>query len=115
MSELIKNVYRERVDFSKIPSVFPIPNLLEIQKQSYARFLQSGKEPADRDDIGLQSVFNSVFPITDFRGTSSLEFVDYSTLHYRPDDSLEYEVAYRSSTESSLRTTCCSTGSTSRR
>ncbi len=78
MSELIKNVYRQRVDFSKIPSVFPIPNLLEIQKQSYARFLQSEKDSADRDDIGLQSVFNSVFPITDFRGTSSLEFVDYS-------------------------------------
>ena len=78
MSELIKNVYRERVDFSKIPSVFPIPNLLEIQKQSYARFLQSNKDPVDRDDLGLQSVFNSVFPITDFRGTSSLEFVDYS-------------------------------------
>ena len=78
MSELIKNVYRERVDFSKIPSVFPIPNLLEIQKQSYARFLQSDKDPADRDDRGLQAVFNSVFPITDFRGTSSLEFVDYS-------------------------------------
>ena len=89
MSELIKNVYRERVDFSKIPSVFPIPNLLEIQKQSYARFLQSDKEAAARDDIGLQSVFNSVFPITDFRGTSSLEFVDYSIGEWEGKYSIE--------------------------
>ena len=89
MSELIKNVYRERVDFSKIPSVFAIPNLLEIQKQSYARFLQSDKEAADRHDIGLQSVFNSVFPITDFRGTSSLEFVDYSIGEWEGKYSIE--------------------------
>ena len=89
MSELIKNVYRERVDFSKIPSVFGIPNLLEIQKQSYARFLQSDKEAADRHDIGLQSVFNSVFPITDFRGTSSLEFVDYSIGEWEGKYSIE--------------------------
>ena len=89
MSELIKNVYRERVNFSKIPSVFPIPNLLEIQRHSYARFLQSDKEVDARDDVGLQSVFNSVFPITDFRGTSSLEFVDYSIGEWEGKYSIE--------------------------
>ena len=78
MSDFVENVYRERVNFSKIRSVFPIPNLLEVQKTSYQRFLQMDLLPSERDDIGLQSVFNSVFPITDFRGTSSLEFVDYS-------------------------------------
>ena len=78
MSEFVENVYRERVNFSKIRSVFPIPNLLEVQKTSYQRFLQMDLLPSERVDIGLQSVFNSVFPITDFRGTSSLEFVDYS-------------------------------------
>ena len=78
MSELIENAYRTRVDFSKIPSVFPIPNLLEIQKQSYARFLQADIKPSERKETGLQAVFKSIFPITDFRGTSSLEFVDYS-------------------------------------
>ncbi len=78
MSEFVRNVYRDRVDFAKIKSVFPIPNLLEVQKQSYHRFLQMDSLPEEREDAGLQSVFNSVFPITDFRGTSSLEFVDYS-------------------------------------
>jgi DNA-directed RNA polymerase subunit beta len=78
MSDYVKNVYRERVDFAKIKSIFPIPNLLEVQKQSYQRFLQMDSLPEEREDIGLQSVFASVFPITDFRGTSSLEFVEYS-------------------------------------
>ncbi len=78
MSEFINNVYRERVDFAKIKTAFPIPNLLEVQKQSYQRFLQMDLLPAEREDVGLESVFNSVFPITDFRGTSSLEFVEYS-------------------------------------
>ena len=68
----------ERVDFSKIKTSVPIPNLIEVQKRSYERFLQMDLLPDERDDIGLQSVFRSVFPITDFRGLSELEFVDYS-------------------------------------
>ena len=69
---------RERVDFSKIKTSIPIPNLIEVQKKSYERFLQMDLLPDERDDIGLQSVFKSVFPISDFRGLSELEFVDYS-------------------------------------
>ena len=69
---------RERVDFSKIKTSIPIPNLIEVQKKSYERFLQMDMLPEEREDIGLQSVFNSVFPISDFRGLSQLDFVDYS-------------------------------------
>src|SRR5215467_3825133 len=68
----------ERVDFSKIKTSIPIPNLIEVQKQSYERFLQMDLLPNEREDTGLQTVFNSVFPISDFRGVSQLEFVDYS-------------------------------------
>jgi len=68
----------ERVDFSRIRTSVPIPNLIELQKSSYERFLQMDLLPDERDDIGLQSVFRSVFPISDFRGLSELEFVDYS-------------------------------------
>jgi DNA-directed RNA polymerase subunit beta len=71
-------VMRERVDFSKIKTTIPIPNLIEIQKKSYERFLQMDLLPAERDDSGLESVFKSVFPISDFRGLSQLEFVDYA-------------------------------------
>ncbi len=67
-----------RVDFSRIKSSIPIPNLIEVQKMSYERFLQMDLLPDERDEIGLQSVFKSVFPITDFRGLSQLDFVDYA-------------------------------------
>jgi DNA-directed RNA polymerase subunit beta len=69
---------RERVDFSKIKTSIPIPNLIEVQRRSYERFLQMDLLPKEREDAGLQSVFSSVFPISDFRGLSQLEFVDYS-------------------------------------
>jgi DNA-directed RNA polymerase subunit beta len=68
----------DRVDFSKIKTSIPIPNLIEVQKNSYEKFLQMDLLPNERDDIGLQTVFTSVFPISDFRGVSQLEFVDYS-------------------------------------
>src|ERR1700687_5324495 len=69
---------RERLDFSKIRSSIQIPNLIEVQKNSYQRFLQMDLLPSEREDGGLQSVFTSVFPIQDFRGLSQLDFVDYS-------------------------------------
>ena len=78
MSEFVNNVYRKRVDFAKIKTVFPIPNLLEVQKQSYQRFLQMDLLPSERKSMGLQAVFESVLPITDFREISFLRFVDYS-------------------------------------
>ena len=77
MYSLPKNVYRERIDFSKIKTTVPIPNLIEIQKKSYERFLQMNRLPSEREDAGLQSVFKSVFPISDFRENSSLEFIEY--------------------------------------
>src|SRR5665213_2952981 len=73
-----KRAIRSRLDFSKIPTEIQIPNLIEVQRRSYERFLQMDKLPNERDDSGLQSVFVSVFPITDFRGISQLDFVDFS-------------------------------------
>ncbi len=78
MSNAANSSIRERLDFSKIKTSVPIPNLIEVQKQSYERFLQMDMLPQERDDAGLQSVFTSVFPITDFRGLAQLDFVDYS-------------------------------------
>jgi DNA-directed RNA polymerase subunit beta len=78
MPSVLNGSLRERVDFSKIKTSIPIPNLIEVQKRSYERFLQMDLLPKEREDAGLQSVFSSVFPISDFRGLSQLEFVDYS-------------------------------------
>ena len=72
------NRERQRLDFSKIQSSIQIPNLIEVQRNSYQRFLQMDLLPSEREDGGLQSVFSSVFPIQDFRGLSQLDFVDYA-------------------------------------
>ncbi|HEV2615436.1 MAG TPA: hypothetical protein VGU63_02375, partial [Candidatus Acidoferrales bacterium] len=69
---------RERLDFARIRAAVQIPNLIDVQKKSYERFLQMDKLPSEREDGGLQSVFTSVFPIQDFRGLSQLDFVDYA-------------------------------------
>src|SRR5215218_142596 len=67
----------ERQDFSKIATAARIPNLIEVQRESYNRFLQMDLLPEERDTIGLQTVFSSIFPVSDFRGTAMLEFVEY--------------------------------------
>ncbi|PIP92704.1 MAG: DNA-directed RNA polymerase subunit beta [Bdellovibrio sp. CG12_big_fil_rev_8_21_14_0_65_39_13] len=67
-----------RKDFSKLPNVLETPPLMRLQVNSYEEFLQKDVPPAKRQDMGLQSVFKSVFPIYDFNKTVSLEFVSYS-------------------------------------
>ncbi len=67
----------KRHDFSRIRTAVRIPNLIEVQRESYDRFLQMDLLPQERDNVGLQAVFRSTFPISDFRGTSQLEFVEY--------------------------------------
>jgi DNA-directed RNA polymerase subunit beta len=69
---------RFRKSFGKIQQIAGIPNLIEMQKQSYERFLQKDVASDKREMIGLQAVFHGVFPIRDFSGTSSLEFVRYA-------------------------------------
>ncbi len=73
-----KTANRNRFDFSKIPATIKIPNLIEVQKRSYDRFLQMDALPSERDDAGLQAVFQSVFPISDFRNVSQLDFVEFA-------------------------------------
>src|SRR5436853_1175027 len=67
-----------RHDFSKIRSYMALPNLIDVQRRSYERFLQMNLLPEEREDTGLQSVFTSVFPFSDFRETCSLDFVKFS-------------------------------------
>ena len=67
-----------RKSFAKIEQIVELPNLIDIQRKSYERFLQSDTPLDKREDVGLQAVFKSVFPIQDFNETSSLEFVSYA-------------------------------------
>ncbi len=68
---------RVRKFFGHIKEVAEMPNLIEVQKASYDQFLMVDEPAGGRLDEGLQAVFRSVFPISDFAGTSMLEFVRY--------------------------------------
>src|SRR5256714_7028862 len=68
---------RLRKFFGHMAEVAEMPNLIEVQKTSYDQFLQVAKPATGRLDIGLETVFKSVFPISDFSETSLLEYVDY--------------------------------------
>ncbi len=69
---------RERRDFSTIRTSLAIPNLIDVQRRSYERFLQMNLLPDEREGRGLQAVFTSIFPFSDFRETCSLDFVKYT-------------------------------------
>ncbi|MBC7465685.1 MAG: DNA-directed RNA polymerase subunit beta [Bdellovibrio sp.] len=69
---------RIRKSFAKNKQVIEIPNLIQLQKKSYESFLQRETDPDRRGLDGLNGVFKSVFPISDFNNTSSLEFVSYT-------------------------------------
>ena len=69
---------RIRKNFGKLPALMDVPYLLAIQVDSYRTFLQDGKKPKQREDIGLQAAFKSVFPIVSYSGNAALEFVEYS-------------------------------------
>ena len=69
MTAAIQTNFRVRQSFGKIDRIIDIPNLIDIQMKSYEKFLQANVPPNERQDLGLQGVFRSVFPIRDFNGT----------------------------------------------
>lgn len=70
-------VLRKRQDFGKVPQFLEVPNLIEIQKRSFDKFLQQEIPIAKRQETGLQAAFLSVFPITDYNETAEIEFLGY--------------------------------------
>ncbi|MBV9262239.1 MAG: DNA-directed RNA polymerase subunit beta, partial [Pseudolabrys sp.] len=77
MAQTFTGRKRVRKFFGKIEEVAEMPNLIEVQKASYDQFLLVKAPEGGRPDEGLQAVFRSVFPISDFSGSSMLEFVKY--------------------------------------
>ena len=78
MASVIQSNFRIRKHLGRVRKVIEVPNLIDIQKTSYDKFLQSTVPQSDRAEVGLQAVFRSVFPIKDFNGTSELVFVSYN-------------------------------------
>jgi DNA-directed RNA polymerase subunit beta len=87
---------RVRKSFGKVPAILSIPNLIEIQIRSFDRFLQENVPSSKREEMGLQAAFHSVFPITDYNETASIEFLEYilGTPKYTLRESLAKGVNY---------------------
>tara|TARA_S200000501_G_scaffold370184_1_gene410887 strand:+ start:2475 stop:6551 length:4077 start_codon:yes stop_codon:yes gene_type:complete len=78
MSQTLQNRRRLRKTFQRNDQIAEMPNLIEVQKFSYELFLQRFISSNDRLDKGLENVFRSVFPISDFSETSTIEYISYS-------------------------------------
>ena len=70
-------------DFSKRGDALPIPNLVEVQRAAYARFLQKDADPAKRKNEGLESLLREVFPIESYDGNLKLDYLSYELLEPR--------------------------------
>ncbi|HIO61176.1 MAG TPA: DNA-directed RNA polymerase subunit beta [Deltaproteobacteria bacterium] len=77
MPSTLKNRHRIRRSFGSLTAPIKVPHLLKVQLDSFERFLQRDVPPDQRVDKGLEAVFRSVFPISDFSGSSTLEYVHY--------------------------------------
>ena len=105
MAETFNGRKRIRKKFGNMTEVAKMPNLIEVQKSSYDDFLMV-KEPAGgRPDAGLQSVFRSVYPISDFSGRATLEFVryDFEPPKYDVDECMQRDMTYSAPLKVKLR------------
>ncbi len=106
MAETFNGRRRFRKQFGRIPEVAVMPNLIEVQKSSYDDFLMVKEPPGGRpDDHGLQAVFKSVFPISDFSGRATLEFVryDFEPPKYDVDECMQRDMTYSAPLKVKLR------------
>lgn len=90
-----------RKNFARIKTILDIPDLIDVQRDSYERFLQQNVPPEKRKDIGLQGAFKNVFPIQDLNKTCSLEFVRYffEDIKYNEEECLKKGMTYEAPTK----------------
>ena len=105
MAETFNGRNRIRKKFGKIREVAQMPNLIEVQKSSYDDFLMVKEPEGGREDAGLQAVFKSVFPISDFSGRRLLEFVHYEfePPKYDVDECMQRDMTYSAPLKVKLR------------
>ena len=92
------------VSFAKLDTPMPMPHFLEVQLEAFERLLQTGPE-AGQQDVGLERVFQEIFPITDVNENYSLEFVDYSIGEpkYSVEECMERDMTFAAPLKATLR------------
>jgi DNA-directed RNA polymerase subunit beta len=93
------------VSFSKLRSSMPMPHFLDVQLKAFDRLVQSDQSSEERQDLGLERVFNEIFPITDVNENFSLEFVDYGLGEpkYTVEECIERDMTYAAPLKATLR------------
>ncbi|MEC7838418.1 MAG: DNA-directed RNA polymerase subunit beta [Chlamydiota bacterium] len=86
----------KRKSFSNEAEIIDLPNLIEVQIKSYNQFLQSNKFPEERENFGLQEIFNEIFPIKSYDEKTVLEFISYilGVPKYGPDECIRRGISY---------------------
>jgi DNA-directed RNA polymerase subunit beta len=93
------------VSFEKLDRPMPMPNLLDVQVRAFESLLQPDASEDERKDVGLERVFNEIFPITDVNEKLSLEFVNYSLGEpkYTVEECIERDMTYSAPLKATLR------------
>lgn len=86
----------KRMSFNAKKEIIDLPNLIEVQVKSYAQFLQMDRFPEERDNIGLQEVFNEIFPIKSYDEKTILEYLSYNlgVPKYSPEECIRRGITY---------------------
>lgn len=86
----------KRISFAEKEEIIDLPNLIEVQIKSYDQFLQADKFPDERENVGLQEVFNEIFPIKSYDEKTILEFISYSlgVPKYPPEECIRRGITY---------------------
>ena len=105
IEQILLDPQLRRKSFAKREEILEIPDLVELPKKSYSAFLQKDVPPEKRKEIGLQTVFKSVFPIKDFNEDASLEFVEYrlGEPKYDIDECIQKGMTYAASVTLKVR------------
>ncbi len=96
---------RSIVSFAKLTSGMELPNLLDVQLRAFQTLLQTDAAAREREDVGLERVFNEIFPIADVNGNFSLEFVRYTLGEpkYDMEECMERDMTYAAPLKATLR------------
>jgi DNA-directed RNA polymerase subunit beta len=96
---------RPAVSFTKLLPAMPMPNMLDVQVRAFRTLLQTDAVAAEREDVGLERVFNEVFPITDVNEKFSLEFVTYTLGEpkYAVEECIERDMTFAAPLKATLR------------
>ena len=105
MSESYTGKKRVRKNFGRIEAVADMPNLIDVQTGSYSSFINNVDANGEHCEFGLEEVFKSIFPISDFSGTGELEFVKYELEEpkYDVEECLKRDMTYAAPIKATLR------------